>query len=329
MGKDNSKLRQAAGAKQDEYYTQLTDIEKELQYYRGHFRDKVVFCNCDDPEWSNFWKFFSVRFNLFGLKKLIATHYENDKPSYMLSMERMGDETPTVIKSLQGNGDFRSEECVALLKEADIVVTNPPFSLFREYVAQLMEFDKKFVIIGNNNAITYKEIFPLLKDGKMWLGYRSSSGGGWYSVTKEIEAEIRSGERKATWKEDDGLFLVNCPMIWFTNLDIPKRHEDVKIFRHYTPEAYPKYDHYDAINVNKVVDIPCDYDGVMGVPISFLDKHNPDQFEIIDALNRYALLDSQGTNEMVKKMHSHSCNINGKATYFRILIRKKVPTNGN
>lgn len=312
----NDSLHRARDARQDEFYTQLPDIERELFHYKDHFRGKVVFCNCDDPEYSNFWHFFSVRFNLYGLKKLISTHYESSgKPSYMLSMERVGNETPTVIKHLQGDGDFRSAECVELLKEADIVVTNPPFSLLREYVAQLMEHEKQFLILGNQNAITYKEIFPLLKDNKMWLGYHC--GDMTFSVPDYYE------ERSTRfWIDENGQKWRSMGNIcWYTNMDIQKRHEDLRLFRRYTPEEYPKYDNYEAINVDKVVDIPCDYIGVMGVPITFMGKHNPDQFEIVSA-NDYR------SNEKVPyKAHGlvkdKDGSIDGKPKYARILIRRK------
>ncbi len=304
----NKSFHAAKKAKQDEFYTQLTDIEKELYHYKDHFQGKVVFCNCDDPEYSNFWHFFAVRFQLYGLKKLIATHYDHDKPSYMLSMERQGGETPTVIKHLQGNGDFRSPECVALLQEADIVVTNPPFSLFREYVAQLIEHGKQFLILGNQNCITYKENFPLLKNNQMWLGYHC--GDMTFSVPDYYE------ERSTRfWVDENGQKWRSMGNIcWYTNMDIQKRHEDMKLYAHYTPEAYPHYDEYDAINVDKVAEIPCDYDGVMGVPITFMGKYNPDQFEIV-GLDRYVEDNPH---------YGHRFKINGKETYARILIRRKV-----
>lgn len=256
----NANLHRAKDKKNDEFYTQLPDIENELKHYREHFKDKVVFCNCDDPEWSNFWQFFSLQFEFLGLKKLIATHFEDEKQSYKLEMWRDEAGVHSGIKTLQQNGDFRSPESIELLKEADIVVTNPPFSLFREYIAQLMEYDKKFLIIGNKNAITYKEFFPLLKDNKVWIGYNNPSEFGTPSgITKKMNGLTR----------------------WFTNLDIKKRHEELVLYKKYTPAEYPKYDNYDAINVDKVSDIPIDYDGVMGVPITFLDKYNPEQFEIM------------------------------------------------
>lgn len=308
----NTSLRKADAVKNDEFYTQLTDIEKELSHYKEHFKDKIVFCNCDDPEYSNFWKYFQLNFYHLGLKKLISTHYEVDKPSYKMEIVRnekgaqMG--IPDYVKTpLQQNGDFRSQECITILQEADIVVTNPPFSLLREYLAQLIEYNKKFVIIGNKNCITYKEVFPLLKDNVIWIGYTSAE-----------TFLLPNGE---ITKKMMGLTK------WLTNLDISKRHEELFLYKNYTPEEYPKYDNYDAINVDKTQDIPCDYYGVMGVPITFMDKYNPEQFEIVDAINRYSLFDVYNTNETVRKNHSHTCNINGEAKYFRIIIRRKQNEN--
>lgn len=256
-------LRKANKAKNDEFYTQLSDIEAELQYYEKHFKDKIVYCNCDNPEWSNFWKYFESNFEKLGLKRLIATYYDNDKQVYRTDLINDTKNKPHGVWitkiPLKGNGDFRSQECIDILKEADIVITNPPFSLFREYAAQLMEYEKKFLIIGSQNAITYKEFFPLLKDNKVWLGYNG--------VKQFIEP---NGEVKK--------FGNIC---WYTNLETDKRNEPIKLTKYYNPSDYPKYDNYDAINVDKTKDIPMDYEGVMGVPISFMDKYCPEQFEIV------------------------------------------------
>ena len=266
MASANANLHKAKDAKNDEFYTQLTDVSKEMMHYKKHFKDKIVFCNCDDPTWSAFWKYFHLNFAELGLKKLISTHYDREEATYKMEYEG-GDDNDIeagVKTPLEGNGDFRNKECLDLLDECDIVVTNPPFSLFREYMACLMEHNKKFLIIGNKNSITYKEFFPLLKENKVWIGYESPS-----------EFDTPNGLSKKV----QGL----CR--WFTNLDIKKRHEKLILWKHYTPEEYPKYDNYDAINVDKVSEIPCDYDGVMGVPITFLDKYNPEQFEIIELGN--------------------------------------------
>ena len=279
MANNSKKLSMARKAKNDEFYTQLSDIEKELRHYKEYFRDKVIFCNCDDPETSNFWKYFELNFTQLGLKKLIATHYETAKPSYKLELVRdvNGDgniDSLDIIKTgLKQNGDFRSDECVEILKEADIVVTNPPFSLFREYIAQLMEYDKKFIIIGNQNAVTYKEIFPLFKENRMWLGY-GFKGGAAHFINRHYEDYAAAGDHK------EGMIRVSG-VVWFTNLNIKKRHEDIILYRTYDEESYPKYDNYDAINVDKTKDIPCDYYEVMGVPITFMDKYNPDQFNLL------------------------------------------------
>ena len=263
----NKNLTQAKKAKNDEFYTLISDVEKELKHYKSQFEGKVVYCNCDDPEESNFWKFFELNFEEYKLKKLISTHYDAEKPTYKLELSADIDGDGKITKGdivktpLKQNGDFRSEESINLLKESDIVVTNPPFSLFREYVAQLMKYKKKFLIIGNKNAITYKEIFPLIKENKLWLGYYCPN-----------EFRLPNGD---TTKKVNGL----CR--WFTNLDIKKRHEDLILYKKYTAKDYPKYDNYDAIEVGKVANIPKDYNGVMGVPITFLYSYNPKQFEIV------------------------------------------------
>lgn len=302
---NNDDLHGAKEAKRDEFYTQLPDIEKEVFYYKDHFRDKVVFCNCDDPEYSNFWHFFSVRFDVYGLKKLIATHYETDKPSYMLSMERQGEGEPTVTRrELQGNGDFRSPECVELLKQADIVVTNPPFSLFREYVGQLMEYGKQFLIIGNVNAITYKEIFPLLQNNQVWLGCSIHSGDREFRVPDSYPLNAAG----CRIDENGSKYIRVKGVRWYTNMDYPQRHATLKLFRHYSPEEYPTYDNCNAIEVKKVTHIPCDYDGLIGVPITFMDKYNPEQFDII---------------KFRKGDDGKDLSVNGKCPYFRILIKRK------
>ena len=285
----NTNLTLAKANKKDEFYTQLSDIERELKHYKKHFKDKVVLCNCDDPRVSNFFHFFSYNFEKFGLKKLIATCYKNqdsdlfsqnnsERAIYLeYTGDKNGNNVPDAeeigIKHLQGDGDFRSKECIELLKQADIVVTNPPFSLFREYVSQLVEYDKKFVIIGHQNAITYKEIFKLIKENKIWLGFGFTGGAGHF-INTQYENYATATDKK------EGMIRVSG-VHWFTNLDINKRHEDLILYKNYTPEEYPKYENFDAINVNITKDIPVDYSGAMGVPITFLDKYNPEQFEII------------------------------------------------
>lgn len=276
----NSNLHAAKAAKNDEFYTQLTDIEKELAHYKEHFRGGTVLCNCDDPTYSNFWRYFHLNFGFLGLKKLISTHYDPNKPTYKLEYTGGDDNNieAGVMTPLKQNGDFRSEEGIALLKEADIVVTNPPFSMFRSYVAQLMEYGKKFIIIGSMNAITYKEIFPLIKNNHIWLGYGFQAGNAYFAIPAGTENQYAPGVYNPETKL---VKFRNC--VWFTNMDHPKRHEPLTLWRKYAddPKKYPKYDNYDAINVDKTDDIPVDYDGVMGVPISFLDKYCPEQFEIV------------------------------------------------
>ena len=291
MAKRN--IDKAKEAKKDEFYTQLDDINNELKHYREHFRGKTVLCNCDDPRISNFFTYFAYNFEFLGLKKLITTCYKNqnvdlfsqnqsEQAVYLIyEGDKNGNHTPDAneigVMPLKGDGDFRSKECIELLKEADIVVTNPPFSLFREYVAQLMEYGKEFLIIGNQNALSYKEIFPLIRDNKMWLGASIHSGDRKFWVPEDYELKAAGCGIDATGRK----FIRVKGVRWFTNLDYKERHEDLILYKNYTPDLYPKYENYDAINVNKTEDIPCDYEGIMGVPITFMDKYNPDQFEII------------------------------------------------
>jgi len=290
MANANSGLQAAKSNKKDEFYTQLVDIERELRHYRSHFKGKVVYCNCDDPRVSNFFHFFSYKFEELGLKRLITTCYMNQnmelfsqhdaEQAIYLEYEgdRNGNRVPDPeeigVMQLRGDGDFRSEECIGLLKQADIVVTNPPFSLFREYVAQLVEQDKKFVIIGPLNAITYKEVFKLFQENRIWLGYGFKSGNAFFAIPHPKEFA------KGVYNEETGLVKFRN-VAWFTNLDISKRHEALILWKNYTPEKYPAYVNYEGIEVSKTKEIPMDYWGPMGVPISFLDKYNPDQFEII------------------------------------------------
>lgn len=349
----NSNLHAAAKAKKDEFYTQLTDIEKELSHYRDQFRGKVVLCNCDDPFESNFFKYFVLNFNHLGLKKLIATSYagspiankqlsvmnilgddeqgnnygiaykavvttvhdaNDDGQVDMSDIHRLFELGENQLSRLKSGGDFRSRECIALLDEADIVVTNPPFSLFRDYVATLMAHKKKFLIVGNQNAITYKEIFPLLKNNEMWLGNGFAGNVGFFQSPYE-DVAVSSSHK-------DGMIRVSGVM-WFTNMDIPRRHEDMILYRRYTPEEYPHYDNYDAININKTVDIPCDYDGVMGVPITFLDKYNPEQFELVGATES----EGKGFSNGLWYEDSRVAQplVRGKKIYKRLFIRNRHP----
>ena len=359
----NADLHAAGKAKKDEFYTQLVDIEKEVKYYRQHFQGKVVLCNCDDPYESNFFKYFALNFNALGLKKLIATCYNGSpvsgnellldfgdtvddpkKIAYKVEITEVTDvngdgainladvkylmqNDKNVISILKGNGDFRSQECIDLLKEADIVVTNPPFSLFREYLAQLVEYKKNFLIIGNVNTIVTKDTFPLVRDNIIWMGASIHSGDREFRVPDSYPLNA-AGYRV----DENGIKYIRVKGVrWFTNLDYPQRHEDLVLYKHYTPEEYPKYDNYEAINVDKSSDIPCDYDGVMGVPITFLDKYNPDQFEIIwqASGNTYAnapkeILEELKFNPTIKYGGGLGAAVlNGKAVYTRIFIRRK------
>ena len=311
----NENLKTASKNKNDEFYTQLEDIEKELKYYKSYFKGKIVFCNCDDPYESNFFKYFAMNFNFLGLKKLICTCYststiigtqlsldnihnisikENERKPYKVEITEVEDlnkdgafdledvkllleQNHNKISLLKGDGDFRSEECIELLKEADIVVTNPPFSLFREYIEQLIKYEKDFLVIGNQNALSYKEIFNLIKNNKIWLGASIHSGDREFRVPDSYPLNA-SGCRI----DNKGNKYIRVKGIrWFTNIDYAQRHEDLILYKHYTPEEYPQYINYDAINIDKTSDIPCDYDGIMGVPITFMDKYNPEQFEIV------------------------------------------------
>lgn len=325
----NKNLQEAKRNKKDEFYTQLSDIERELKYYKQHFKDKVVYCNCDDPRVSNFFHFFSYNFEKLGLKKLIATCYKNQSMDLFsqndseqaIYLEYTGDKNGNFvpdaseigIKPLVGDGDFRSKESIDLLTQADIVVTNPPFSLFRDYVAQLIEYDKKFVIVGHQNALTYKEIFPLIKDNKLWLGYGFKGGAGHF-INEHYEDYATASDRK------EGMIRVSG-VHWFTNLDLNKRHEDLILYKTFNEKEYPKYDNYDAIEVSKTKDIPMDYAGVMGVPITFMDKYNPDQFTIIGATESEGKGFSNGLWDEKSKVAQ--ALINQNRVYKRIFIKNK------
>ena len=379
----NRNLNSAAKAKNDEFYTQKSDIEDELKHYKQFFRDKVVFCNCDDPYESNFFKYFADKFNLFGLKKLIATNYagspvfqqelnfegtpnefpdfddqkqavkveiseipyDDEKGFSMADLQFLLTHNQNILTTLKGDGkffagDFRSAECIELLKQADIVVTNPPFSLFREYVAQLMKYDKKFIILGNKNAITYKEIFPLIMHNKIWLGYAPMSKEIYFDAPQKFIDDALAKNKDRTVVFVNGKYMTRSQAIWFTNLDVKKRHEILPtVFSYYdNPEKYPHYDNYDAIEVSKTSEIPGDYEGVMGVPITFLDKYNPAQFEIIGMAKRGAGDPALRTKVYTKELYKNYSDLNAgpvlnidgelKNTYPRILIRRR-DLNGN
>ena len=313
----NTSLSNAKKAKNDEFYTQLSDIENELKHYKNHFAGKVVYCNCDDARESNFFRFFQKKFSDYGLKKLITTSYNENGHGSVLVYEGDTngngklDEHEVKVSELKGNGDFRSEECIELLKVADIVVTNPPFSLFRDYIATLVQYGKKFLVIGNQNAITYKEIFPLIKENKLWTGNNMVKTFRVPQVTNKNCEILPNGDIIAKFGS----------ICWFTNLDINKRHEEIILYKKYNEEEFPKYDNYNAIEVSKVCEIPKDYDGVMGVPITFLYRYNPSQFEIVGATESEGKGFSNGLwDEKSKDAHSL---VNNKKTYKRLFIRKK------
>lgn len=334
----NRSLHAARATKQDEFYTQLSDIEKELKHYTqpdgGHFKGKTVLCNCDDPKVSNFFRYFANKFRDLGLKRLITTCYRNANPDLFSQNESgrgmrliysgeltPGGRVPGFTKldkqMLNGDGDFRSAECIELLKEADIVVTNPPFSLFREYVGQLVAHKKKFLIIGNMNAVTYKEVFSLIRDAQLWFGASIHSGDREFGVPDHYPLNA------AGFRVDEmGRKFIRVKGVrWYTNLDYAERHEDLVLYNKFSKDRYPEYDRYKAINVDATKDIPVDYRGVMGVPISFLDKFNPEQFEIVDANT------IRRDNAVPVKAHGlikdKDSAISGKPVYVRVPIRHK------
>lgn len=346
----NKNLHKASKAKKDEFYTQLVDIQKELMHYKDQFRGKVVYCNCDDPFESNFFKHFAMNFKTLGLKRLIATSYKpspiantqlglfgdnkvlaeskgrpkitankfiineagdvNDDGAFDLNdiAEQLKANKNNEWAPLKGDGDFRSEESIELLKQADIVVTNPPFSLFREYIAQLVEHNKKFLILGDQNAITYKEIFKLIKEDRLWMGY-NNGGTKWFQVPMDYDIPTESRKKIVNGVK----YFSMGRILWFTNLDTTKRHQELNLYKKYNPEEYPKYDEYNAINVNRYIDIPMNFNGIMGVPITFVDKYNPEQFEII-GIDRYV-----EDNPNYGKRFA----INGQEIYARILVKNK------
>ena len=319
----NANLHKAKAEKNDEFYTRLEDIEAELMHYRKHFKGKVVLCNADDPEWSNFFRYFGMNFDFLELKKLVATHFEPDGKSYALVVDRNLDVNgdgkinlkDTVRVELEGNGDFRSEECLKFLKEADIVVSNPPFSLFREYVGLLMQYKKKFIILGNTNAITYKEVFKYIKANKLWIGCTHFNTGMYFYVPDNYQyADTYKFKR-----EMDGRKVMRVSSTcWFTSLTHEKRNKPLDLVGNtYSPEKYPKYENYDAIEVSEVADIPEDYKGVMGVPITFLDKYCPEQFKILGCSYEYGDCGKHVAGT------SWGCEINGKAVYKRLFIKLK------
>lgn len=323
-------LNSAKSGKNDEFYTLLADIERELRHYKQHFKKKTVLCNCDDPTISNFFRYFSLNFEQLRLKKLITTCYKSGNANAFSRYEskhgihleydgdknnnRVPDPREIGVRKLKGDGDFRSEECIELLKESDIVVTNPPFSLFREFVSQLVEYRKKFLIVGTWNAVLYKEIFRLVKDGKLWIGVNSNRNFSGFIVPEHYPLH----GTEARIDENGNRVVSTNTTCWFTNIDNKKRHEDLILYRSYSPKEFPKYDNYDAIEVPKTADIPMDYRGVMGVPVTFLDKYNPDQFEIVGS--------NRGIDQDPNGVYGRGSYLNGKETFKRIFIRHRRPT---
>ena len=315
----NDNLHMSKSGRQDEFYTKLSTIEDELKHYRPYFKDKIVFCNCDDPTWSNFWKFFQLNFYFLGLKKLISTHYEPDGKSYKLEIvgNSQGDQLgiPEYIQTpLEGDGDFRSEECLALLDECDIVVTNPPFSLSKEYIPTMMNSGKKFIVLGNMNHVTFKEIFHYFYEHKLWIGY--NSGHFWFRVPDDYEekpTDFKIDENGVKWRRMGNI----C---WYTNIDIEVRHQPLILYKPYDPAFHRTYDNFDAIHIDKVEDIPFDYYGIMGVPVTYLASHCEEQFEILGKLDGGS---ANNPLDLAKPM------LDGKAKYKRIAIRRKDVNNGD
>lgn len=354
MAKNNNDLRTAKANKKDEFWTQIVDIENEMQHYKHHFEGKTVLCNCDDPLESNFFLYFALNFNHLKLKKLISTCYKDSAISkkkglshgYKIEVTEVkdldGDDMITnkdielLLKmnkpvELEGDGSFESPECVELLKECDICCTNPPFSRFRDFISLLMEYEKKFIVLGNINAVTTKEIFPLIKDNKIWLGYSIHSGDREFKVPDDYPLNAAG----CRIDEEGNKYIRVKGVRWFSNLDHKKRHQKLDLYMEYNEnkDYFPKYDNYDAININKTIEIPCDYDGVMGVPITFLDKYSPEQFEIIGGFNGYSQCDlenGQICGEMTpyidkngKQKSWRGPTVGKKTVYFRILIKRK------
>jgi len=344
----NKNLRNASKAKKDEFYTQIVDIEKELKHYKEQFRGKVVYCNCDDPFESNFFKYFATNFNALGLKKLITTSFTKSpiaggqlplfevkglkpkgKEPFKIELNEVTDTNAdgavgiadvkwllkndaNIATPLKGDGDFRSDECIKLLEEADIVVTNPPFSLFREYLNQLMEYKKKFLILGDQNNITKKDIFKFIKEDRVWLGY-DNGGTKWFQVPDDYDIATESRKKIVNGVK----YFSMGRILWFTNLETTKRHENIVLYKKYVPEEFPKYDNYNAINIDKVSEIPMNYNGVMGVPITFIDKYNPKQFELLGIMNT----GEKNIGIRYKETPHGRPLVNGVEKYLRILIR--------
>lgn len=357
MANTNRSLHKAKAGRNDEFYTQLVDIENELKHYRSHFQGKVVLCNCDDPRVSNFFKYFALNFEILGLKRLIATCYKNNEPDlfsqntaeqavYIIyegdkNGNKVPDPSEMEVLPLQGDGDFRSEECIELLKQSDIICTNPPFSLFGEYINQLVKYNKKFLILGRMSALHYTDVFPLIMDGQVWMGYGFNMSMVYKAPYKNVDEANQKYVRSKGYDPNDNYIKVPA-ICWFTNLDHKKRHDELILYRSYNPKDYPKYDNFEAIEVGKVAEIPMDYMGLMGVPDTFLGVHNPEQFEILGTCRIPEYIEklgigrigeewmakykaAGGTGHYTANMHDLVVTENGKpkAIYSRIIIRRK------
>ncbi len=315
----NKNLNDSKRRKNDEFYTLLPDIEAELQHYKKRFRGKIIYCNCDNPEFSNFWKYFKAHFKEYGIKKLIATYYDSGKPTYKYVLDSENDEP--VKTPLYGDGDFRSLECIEILKEADIIVTNPPFSLFREYIAQLIKYDKRFVIIGSLNAVGYRDVFPLIMKGKIWIS--SNNQHQFFRIPDDYDIGV-------TKVDSDGhKYAAIGNIAWFTNIRTQREFANLPLTALYSPEKYPHYDNYDAINVNRLSEIPCDYDGVMGVPVTFIAKYNPGQFKILGITTGSDAFEASPTKKYINPIRIGSNNKGGSSTNTSaVLFLSEPPEDG-
>ena len=315
----NKNLNDSKKRKNDEFYTLLPDIEAELQHYKEHLRGKVIYCNCDNPEFSNFWKYFKIHFEEFGIKKLIATYYDSGKPTYKYVLSS-GNDKPTKTP-LTGDGDFRSPECIEILKEADVIVTNPPFSLFREYIAQLIKYDKRFIIIGSLNAVGYRDVFPLIKSRQIWIS--SNNPHQRFRIPDDYDIGV-------TRVDSEGCKYATLGNIaWFTNIPIQREFADLPLTALYSPDKYPHYDNYDAINVNKLSEIPCDYDGVMGVPVTFIAKYNPEQFKILGITTGSNAFEASPTKKYINPVRMTGTHKGGSSTNTSaVLLFSEPPEDG-
>ena len=315
----NKNLNDSKKRKNDEFYTLLPDIETELQHYKKRFRGKIIYCNCDNPEFSNFWKYFQIHFKEFGIRKLIATYYDSGKPTYKYELSQGNDEP--VKTPLISSGDFRSPECIGILKEADVIITNPPFSLFREYIAQLMKYEKRFAVIGSLNAVGYKDIFPYIKSRQLWIS--SNNQHQFFRIPDDYDIGV-------TKVDSDGhKYAVIGNIAWFTNIPTQREFADLALTALYSPEKYPCYDNYNAININKLSEIPCDYDGIMGVPVTFIAKYNPEQFKILGITTGSDAFEASPTKKYINPVRMTGTHKGGSSTNTSaVLLLPEPPEDG-